>query len=137
MDKLDLYQCLRMLDFGALVVLWLGQLVIYPSFLQLEPHKLTNWHQCYTFRVSFVLIPLLSAQLLGWFLTVFQNPNLPNLLGLSALIACWGLTFFISVPIHQKIAMGDTDTSLLERLVHSNWIRTVLWSSVFVIGVFG
>ena len=136
MKELGLYECLRILDFGALIILWLVQLVIYPSFLQLAPQKLSTWHQCYTFRVSFILVPLLSIQLLGWILTVLKSPNLPNLIGFSALVSCWGLTFFISVPIHRKIGEGITDRTLIEKLIQTNWIRTVLWSLVFLIGVF-
>ena len=136
MDNLLWEPFLSMLDFGAFIVLWLVQLVIYPSFLQLSPKRLLIWHQCYTFRVSFILIPLLSMQLIGWFLKLFYRITLPNLLGLLALLSCWGLTFFISVPIHQKIAKGNTDKWLLMRLIYTNWFRTFLWSLVFVIGVF-
>ena len=35
-------------DFGAVVLIWLVQLVIYPSFLHYAESDLVNWHKIYT-----------------------------------------------------------------------------------------
>lgn len=54
---------------------------------------------------------------------------------LTGLQACGGLllaiiwisTFYIQVPIHQRL-LEIKDTDLLERLVRTNWIRTAAWT---------
>ncbi len=123
------------LDFGMVVVLWLVQLVIYPSFLRCDREQLVDWHRRYTQRVGWVIIPLMFGQLplVAWL--TWQHPNVANLAALTALLACWGLTFGVSVPLHRKIDAGDTSGATLERLIHTNWPRTVLWSAACVLGV--
>ena len=46
-----------LVDFGMCVVLWLVQLVIYPSFLRVDSNDFLAWHKAYTSRVSFVILP--------------------------------------------------------------------------------
>ena len=131
-----LFTARHLLDFGMVVVLWLVQLVIYPSFLRVAPDALTDWHRCYTFRVSFVLIPLLFGQLgvVGW--QAWQGGPAAQL-SLGCLLGCWALTFFVSVPLHRRMAAGDTSAATREALVRTNWPRTVLWTVVLVLGFVG
>jgi hypothetical protein len=48
-------------------------------------------------------------------------------LGLVMLAGIWLATALLSVPCHQQLALGY-DADLIERLVATNWVRTVLWS---------
>jgi hypothetical protein len=125
-----------LVDFGMCVVLWLVQLIIYPSFLRIEPSQLTAWHQAYTFRVSFIIVPLLFAQLgLATFAAITQRAAL-DLIVLALVLLCWTLTFFVSVPLHNKLAQGDLSETTRRRLIRTNWPRTILWTSIFVIGLY-
>ena len=125
-----------LLDFGMVVVLWLVQLVIYPSFLRVAPEALTEWHRCYTFRVSFILIPLLFGQLgaVGW---QAWHGGVADRAALGCLLGCWGLTFGVSVPLHRRLAAGDTATATRQALVRTNWPRTLLWTAVWALGFAG
>ena len=50
----------------------------------------------------------------------------PLCLGLVLLI--WGITAFVSVPAHQRLAQGF-DLEAHTRLVQTNWIRTLAWTA--------
>lgn len=47
---------------------------------------------------------------------------------------CWLCSFSLSIPCHRKIALGQGTADVLERLVRTNWPRTVLWTGVFLLG---
>jgi len=134
-DPLELTR--HLVDFGMLVVLWLVQLVIYPSFFKIRGEALVEWHRRYTFRVSFIIMPLMLAQLglHGWFAVTGVSWVDRTTLGL--VVVCWILTFFVSVPLHRRIDAGETDSATLRRLVATNWPRTALWSAIFVVGLVG
>lgn len=47
--------------------------------------------------------------------------------GFIAVALIWLVTFFIQVPLHNKLSEAR-DKEAISRLVSSNWIRTSLWS---------
>ena len=123
-------------DFGICVVLWLVQLVIYPSFLRVEPSKLIAWHKAYTFRVSFVIMPLMLGQLILAIFSVREDPSLPDSVAFVFVLVCWIFTFFVSVPLHRKIKQNDITRETRQKLIMTNWPRTILWSVIFGLGLF-
>ena len=124
-----------LVDFGMCVVLWLVQLVIYPSFLRIEPSELPAWHKAYTFRVSFVILPLMLGQLMLAILGLWGDPSILEWVAFAFVLACWILTFFVSVPLHRKIEQNDTTKETRQKLITTNWPRTILWSLIFGLGV--
>jgi hypothetical protein len=44
----------------------------------------------------------------------------------------WGVTIFISVPLHRRLT-GGYEERTVNRLVATNWLRTVGWSLVFLL----
>lgn len=132
---MDLHELRTLLDFGMLVILWLVQGVIYPSFLKCEPGKLVSWHRAYTSRVAWLIIPVMFGQLpvVAWH--SWSRPNMANGCALGALVLCWILTFAVSVPLHRKIDAGDTSALIVRRLIRTNWPRTILWTAAFVFGL--
>ena len=125
-----------LVDFGMCVVLWLVQLVIYPSFLRVKTSELLAWHKAYTFRVSFVILPLMFGQLILAIFSVQEDPSLQEWLAFVFVLVCWILTFFVSVPLHRKIEQNDTTKETRQKLITTNWPRTILWSLVFGLGLF-
>jgi len=126
----------HMVDFGMAVLLWLVQLVIYPSFLKIQAAQLVGWHKTYTFRVSFLIVPMMFGQMGLALYAAQENASLLNVSILLLVFICWILTFFISVPLHRKIERGEGSEAVLSRLVWTNWPRTFLWSLVFILGCF-
>ena len=125
-----------LVDFGMCVVLWLVQLVIYPSFLRVEPSELIAWHKAYTFRVSFVILPLMLGQLVIAILSVWEDPSILEWIAFAFVLVCWILTFFVSVPLHRKIEQNDITRETRQNLITTNWPRTILWSVIFGLGLF-
>jgi hypothetical protein len=54
--------------------------------------------------------------------------------GLGLVVAVWGVTFLVSVPLHAKLEHGKDD-AVIRRLVATNWIRTGLWTARGVVAV--
>ena len=132
---MELAEVRTVLDFGMVVILWLVQLVIYPSFLTCEASRLVAWHKRYTRRVAWVIMPIMFTQLplVVWF--AWSRPGWSHLIAMFCVALCWVLTFAVSVPLHRKIDAGDTDRATLQRLIATNWPRTILWTMAFFLGL--
>ncbi|MFT6745260.1 MAG: hypothetical protein ACJAR8_001821, partial [Bacteroidia bacterium] len=50
-------------DFGLVVLIWMVQLIVYPSFLFYKDTELITWHTKYTPRITKIVAPLMFAQL--------------------------------------------------------------------------
>lgn len=122
-------------DTGCLVLIWLVQLVIYPSFKFYPPSDLRKWHNKYTKRVTYVVLPLMVGQLI---LTSMQATSfqLLALFKLLLVILTWLVTFAVFVPLHNKIEKTTDYSRITSSLVSKNWTRTVLWTVIFLITVF-
>ena len=121
-----------LLDFGLLVLIWIIQRIVYPSFAFYNPEKLVNWHTMYTKRFSTIVIPLMFGQLGIAFYQLITQLNTYTIISLLTIAVIWISTFAIFVPIHSKIANNHGNQKMLTGLVKKNWIRTVLWSFLFI-----
>ena len=109
-------------------LIWIVQLVHYPGFHFVEANDFVAFEKFHTNRISAIVIPLMFCELLtGAYL--FFLPNVAQLMKISIILIAliWLSTFILSVPIHGKLAMGK-DTELINKLVTTNWPRTILWS---------
>lgn len=121
---------------GLLVLIWMVQLIIYPSFVRMNEENLLDWHPQYSRRISLIVIPLMFLQLgLIIFLSVTRG-NLIHYISLVLIILVWLSTFLQAVPLHNKIASQKEIQSSAEKLVKVNWIRTTLWTIVFFLELF-
>lgn len=122
-------------DFGLVVLIWLTQLVVYPSFTYFSEDDLVSWHSRYTTAVSIVVMPLMLSQvaLHGWGLV--QDFTWIRLVAGVLIGLAWINTFFFAVPLHNQIAANQQVAEAARGLVSVNWPRTVLWSLVFLLSV--
>lgn len=127
---------LNLIDFGLLVLVWMTQLVVYPSFTYFRPGDLRLWHRRYTKTISLFVIPLMLAQLFTHGFELWQHISLHGLLAAALIMLIWLNTFFYAVPLHHKISAGTDITFSTKRLVAVNWYRTALWTMVFLLGIF-
>ena len=130
---LDIWQLL--FDFGLVVLIWLVQLIIYPSFCTMQSQDLVKWHVSYTQRISIVVIPLMLGQLFIVVYQVWNEVSPVKLVTLVLVLVVWLITFLFFIPAHNKIASGNFDQRSLKKMVRVNWWRTVLWSLVFLINL--
>ncbi len=106
-------------------VIWLVQILIYPSFRLAEDIK---HHQFHMKAISYVVLPamLLELAAIVYYFWLVQDQMI--LLALVLLILIWLSTFLLQVPQHRDIQIEHSHKSI-ERLILSNWIRTILWSA--------
>jgi hypothetical protein len=122
-------------DFGLVVLIWLVQLIIYPGFRYYSPAELAIWHPSYSNLITIIVGPLMLAQviLVGW--SVQNRVSWLTLASVVLVALMWASTAFQAVPIHNAIAAGDATPETLHRLVSVNWVRTIGWTLVFLLGV--
>ncbi len=124
---------LRLLfDFGLVVLIWIVQLIIYPSFLFYQKKDLLRWHDQYTSKIAMIVIPLMIGQFMTSSIQVAQQQTVYSIASSILIILVWILTFSQFVPMHKKITAGDITEIHLRQLVTCNWSRTILWTVVFI-----
>lgn len=109
-------------------LIWTIQLVHYPSFHFVDKNGFSEFHSFHNRRISFLVVPfmiteLITSGLLWWNDEVFSL----NAIGFYIVCLIWLSTFLLSVPNHAKLAKGKDD-SVINSLVNTNWVRTVLWT---------
>jgi hypothetical protein len=109
-------------------LIWLIQLVHYPSFKYIDPTKFTDYQRFHTLTITFIVGPVMVFEIFsGLYLLIqnqFQGLFLINFLGL---LLIWLATAFFSVPAHGILAK-EMNMSSIQFLVNTNWVRTILWS---------
>lgn len=129
--NLDLIRLI--VDFGLVILIWIVQLIIYPSFLFYQKEDLIRWHQKYTGRIGAIVLPLMLLQLVTNLIQVAQVQTVIQIASLVFVILVWIFTFTQFIPMHAQITAGHTNDILLQRLVKLNWSRTLLWTVVFIL----
>jgi hypothetical protein len=117
-------------------VIWLVQLVHYPFFHRTDRGSFREHMSFHKARVSFIVMPLMLAELGTslWLSFLAADFILLHRAGLGIVILIWLVTFFTSVPLHEKLS-DEYDEPAVQKLVNTNWIRTLLWTLKSVLGV--
>ncbi|NNE98544.1 MAG: hypothetical protein HKN25_05935 [Pyrinomonadaceae bacterium] len=122
-----------LVNFGLAVLIWTVQLVIYPSFFEVEAKRFADWHNTYTTRISFLVLPLMVLQVVFFGLRLIEGGPQAITISQSVLVAfVWAMTFFASVPCHNRLSVKK-DEIQIKRLVSTNWPRTAAWSTVVIL----
>lgn len=109
-------------------LIWVVQLVHYPLFSQIDPERFHDYHALHMRRITWVVGPLILAEGFTAALLIWQGFHPPLFLGsLPFLLFNWLCTFFVQVPLHEKLSRSF-DLPTIHRLVHTNWWRTGAWS---------
>ena len=116
--------------FGVIIV---TQIVNYPLLLDFFKSDLKILHKSYVNKISVIVIPFMLLELFVA-LYLFYNEIYLSYTNLGLLIIIYLSTFFIQVPIHDKIKY-NANKILLKKLILSNWIRTFSWLLKSIISV--
>ncbi|MFD2185970.1 hypothetical protein [Aquimarina celericrescens] len=95
-----------------------------------------RWHKKYINRIAIVVMPLMIGQLSLVIVQVFRDLTFLNIISLVLVMMTWGSTFLQFVPIHNDISFGIVDRNSLHKLTYKNWLRTILWTAIFIISFF-
>ena len=110
-------------------VIWVIQLVHYPSFRFTDREKYVSFQIFHMRNISFIVVPVMILEFLSGLLLVLYHSNQESLLRISfiLLLIIWLVTALFFAQIHQKLSKGYDET-LVRNLVSLNWIRTLLWT---------
>lgn len=109
-------------------LIWLIQLVHYPTFSFIHADDFHAFHQHHTSSIVWMVIPLMLGELgLSFYLAYASGWEMPYLIPFIIVILLWLSTFLIQIPIHDSLSNGK-DLEQIRRLVNTNWIRTFLWT---------
>ncbi len=123
-------------DVGLLILIWMVQLIIYPSFLYYTHENLLLWHQKYTGRIAVIVMPLMFGQLGFSIYLVYESIAIMSIAKLVLVLFVWGFTFAYFAPCHEKISKGVATKELLSQLINWNWWRTLAWTLVLIISLY-
>ena len=121
-------------DSSFLVLIWLVQVIIYPSFSYIDRDKLNFWHQLYTRKILYFVGPLLFIQtgLIG--IQILFDPL--GYLADGVLVSIlWVNTFFYAVPIHAAIDRGESIDGNIQKLLRVNRWRSWIWTGLFLLSL--
>ena len=113
-------------------VIWLIQLVHYPSFFFVEGTRFREFSILHQNRMGFIVGGPMLVELFTACYSLFFDQSFLIILAMILLAIIWYVTFFVSVPLHSKLSRGWDEVSC-KRLVQTNWWRTMGWSLRLVI----
>lgn len=126
---------LLLLNFGFAAFLtgliWTIQLVHYPSFGLVGKAEFVRFHQAHTTRMGYlVLAPMVVELGLSlWLAGAARHTSgaAGSWWALALVGFIWSVTFFISVPFHNRLEAGF-DYIAIDGLTRTNWLRTIAWT---------
>ena len=121
-----------LLDFGLCILIWMVQLIVYPSFLFFSDNNLFTWHKTYTKAIALIVIPLMLGQLGIVIYQIFLIQNAYTFTSIVLVVFLWGITLLKFAPLHQQISEGNTHLQVLKKLVQMNRMRTIVWTLLFL-----
>ncbi len=121
--KLSIFEL--MISSGLVVLIWIIQILHYPSFRFVRTEEFPVFSRFHANRISFIVVPLMILEL-GLAL-INPRPVIAILV-----TGVWLCTFLLQVPCQNKLSVSH-DTRIVDRLISTNWIRTVLWTIKLII----
>lgn len=106
-------------------IIWLVQLVHYPSFHWITTSRFQAYHHFHSTRISILVGPLMLIQLISAVGLTWKERLWWPTLGFS-LVVCL-LTIFVSIPLHEQLTKGY-DAKITTKLIRTNWFRTATWT---------
>lgn len=116
--------------FAMVGVIWIIQLVHYPAFLWIDRVHFKAFSRFHADSITPVVLPLMVTELgSACGLLLLHNVSALGMINVASIVVIWLWTFFVSVPCHEKLAAEGWQEDTIRWLIHSNWMRTALWTS--------
>ena len=115
-------------SWGLVLLIWLVQIIIYPTFARIPADRFRQYHRWYVKRIGLIVAPMMIVEVLVLILWLFSDRfRLPEIVSACLVLVVWLSTFAIQVPLHNRLALEKNEV-VIQRLINSNWIRTISWS---------
>ena len=121
-------------DVGLLVLIWMVQLTVYPSFCHFGKEGFDRWHHLYMRNITFIVLPLMLGQLiLSGYLLYISNFSLLRVIDFILVGSMWLSTALFYKPLHEKLVDKKFDIPLCDQLTKTNWWRVVVWTVIVLL----
>ena len=111
------------------------QFITYPTFLNIDKDKFSDYHRKYVNNISFIVAPVMLIELSTLSLIAYLSSEFLIIKSLFLLLVIWLTTFFIMIPSHNRISKSF-NIKEIKSLINYNWIRTILWSFKLLVIIF-
>jgi len=117
-------------DVALFMLIWLVQIIIYSSFKYADPSQFDFWHSRYMGLITYFVGPLMLAQvgIIGW--QLFNDFQWIYVIAAVLVGLIWLSTAAISIPCHTELVNQGFDISVIQRLIMTNWYRTIAWTLI-------
>lgn len=118
-------------------VIWYVQIVHYPLMAGWPHDQFSVWEARHRSLTATVVVPVMAVETLAAAGLLMMPPRQRGsgwLIGFGMLLLAgiWASTFLLQLPCHNLLSMG-WDEKIHARLVETNWLRTVLWTTRLVL----
>ncbi len=118
---------------GLVVLIWMVQILIYPFFSYFESEHFEQTMTFHQRQITFIVMPLMLLEMVATVCLAVFDTNMMNIIILVLIVSIWASTFFIHVPIHHELSSRGKNLVIIQKLVKTNWVRTLFWSAKFII----
>lgn len=110
-------------------IIWMVQILHYPSFLFVNKQQYTEFQQFHMKKISYIIVPIMLLELFSGFAILFyiEKAQLSLYASLILLVLIWVITGLFFTKYHTELSKKYNRNTIL-RLIRFNWIRTVLWT---------
>ena len=108
-------------------LIWVIQIVHYPSFQFVSTDNFIEFEKFHVSRITYIVAPMMILEILTA-MVLLKDLNFLFILNFILLVLIWASTFFLSVPLHEKLLKHHSYKDI-KKLIYTNWPRTILWST--------
>lgn len=119
-------------------LIWFVQIVHYPLFALIDESNFKEFHREHAKKTTWVVAAPMMIELVSSGLAIFFSKNLSIfilIMSFSMVFLIFLSTAILQVPLHNRLSAGK-NLDLIRKLVLTNWIRTLLWTSKTLILTF-
>ncbi len=109
-------------------VIWVIQLVHYPSFKYVNESDYIIFQKYHMSNISYIVFPVMLTELITALL-IFSSgeKSFFFMLSLICLFLIWVITVVLFTKFHNILQKGK-DLKMIEKMIKANWMRTLLWT---------
>tara|TARA_Y100000816_G_scaffold79336_1_gene54102 strand:+ start:279 stop:695 length:417 start_codon:yes stop_codon:yes gene_type:complete len=109
-------------------VIWVIQLVHYPSFKYVKESDFIIFQKYHMNNISYIVFPVMFTELVTALFIFFSGEeSLFFVLSLICLFLIWAITGVLFTKYHSILKEGK-DLKMIKKMIRANWIRTLLWT---------
>ena len=109
-------------------VIWVIQLVHYPSFKYVKESDFIIFQKYHMNNISYIVFPVMLIELITSLLIFFSGEkSFFFMLSLFCLFLIWVITVGLFTKFHNILKEGK-DLKMIKKMIRANWIRTLLWT---------